>query len=168
MVVREIINVWITKYSTPKEIVTDGGKEFVNKLLNGICTELATIHKQTSPYHPECNASVEVFNRTMRQFIQAVIKPPFLEWENLLPALRISYNTSVSKATMATPFSLVFGMRPNMPFFDFEQQISYDESHTDILAELKMVRKIAKENNTLVSNTRSTMTRVSRLTNVHC
>ena len=126
VVARAIMDTWVTRYSTPKEIVTDGGKEFANELLNGMCQELQILHKQTSPYHPECNASVEVFNRTMRQFLQAAMEPPYLDWELLLPALRISYNTSISKATMASPFSLVFGMRPHMPFFDLESAISYD------------------------------------------
>lgn len=89
------------------------------------------MHKTTSPYHPECNASAEVFNRTMRQYIQAVIQPPYLDWEIYLPALRIAYNTSVSKATKKSPFSLVFGMDPKMPFFDFEPEFSYSEDRYD-------------------------------------
>ena len=147
VVAQAIYECWLTRYSTPKEIVTDGGKEFSNKLLKGICEKLSILHKQTSPYHPECNAAVEVFNRTMRQFLQATIAEPFVDWEPLLPALRISYNTSVSKATLATPFSLVFGMQPNMPFFDLETAISYDEEQPDLLKELQAVRKIAERNN---------------------
>ena len=147
VVAKAIYETWISRYSTPKVIVTDGGKEFANQILNGLCDHLGIVHKQTSPYHPECNAAVEVFNRTMRQFLQAAMEAPFLEWESLLPALRISYNTSVSKATKKTPFSLVFGMRPNMPFFDFEKVLTYDESHDDIIRELEAVRKLAEEQN---------------------
>ena len=147
VVSKAIYETWITRYSTPKEIVTDGGKEFCNKILDGLCDELKLLHKQTSPYHPECNAAVEVFNRTMRQFLQSAISAPYLDWEPLLPALRISYNTSVSKATLATPFSLVFGMRPNMPFFDLETAVSYDEGKQDLLQELRLVRKLAEDNN---------------------
>ena len=66
VVAKAIFETWISRYSTPREIVTDGGKEFANDLLNQICAELGTLHKQTSPYPPECNASAEVFNRTMR------------------------------------------------------------------------------------------------------
>lgn len=148
-VARAIMDMWVTRYSTPREIVTDGGKEFANKLLDSICVELGILHKQTSPYHPQCNAQVEVFNRTLRQFLQATVKPPFLDWENLLPALRIAYNTSVSKATKRTPFSLVFGMRPNFPFFDFENSLDYNEDKADILTELQYIREEARKANLL-------------------
>jgi hypothetical protein len=67
--------------------------------------------------------------------------------ELLLPALRISYNTSVSKATKKTPFSLVFGMRANMPFFDLEKSVDYDESGFDDLKILRQMREEAYENN---------------------
>ena len=52
VVARAIMETWITRYSTPKEIVTDVGKEFANNLLNAMCKELQILHKQTSPYHP--------------------------------------------------------------------------------------------------------------------
>ena len=85
----------------------------------------------------------------MRHYLQAAIEPPYTDWEHLLAPLRLAYNTSISKATKASPFSLVFGMRPHMPFFDFEAALSYDEKYPEILANLKMVRKKARENNLL-------------------
>ena len=38
-------------------------------------------------------------------------------------------------------------MQPNMPFFDLETAISYDEEQPDLLRELQAVRKIAEQNN---------------------
>ena len=106
-VAKTIMETWVTRYSTPKEIVTDGGKEFANELLNELCKELGILHKTTTPYHPQTNGAVEVFNRTMKHFLATAIEAPFTDWECLLPALRLCYNTSVSKATQMTPFSLV-------------------------------------------------------------
>ena len=146
-VAKAIMDTWITRYSTPKEIVTDGGKEFANKLLGALCQELGILHRQTTPYHPETNASAEVFNRTMKHYLAAALEQPYLDWEELLPALRICYNTSVSKATRATPFSLVYGMEANMPFFDLEKAISLDEKYPEMLAHLKAMRLKAAEVN---------------------
>ena len=146
-VAKAIMDVWITRYSTPAEILTDGGKEFANKLLDQLCMELSILHKQTSPYHPQCNAQVEVFNRTMKHYLQNALQAPYLDWEELLPALRICYNTSVSKATRKTPFSLLFGMKARMPVFDLEESISYDESGNDSLKMLRAMRRQAEECN---------------------
>ena len=84
-VAKVIVDTWVTYYSKPAEILTDGGKEFANKLLNSICLELGVLHKQTSPYHPQCNAQVEVFNRTMRHYLQNGLSSPYLDWEDLFP-----------------------------------------------------------------------------------
>ena len=146
-VARALYDTWITRYSTPTCIVSDNGKEFCNKLMKSLCEHLKIMHKTTSPYHPECNASAEVFNRTMRHYIQAVIQPPYLDWEIYLPALRISYNTSVSKATKFTPFEIVFGMEANMPFFDFPPSFSYDLDYDARLVALEKARREAEENN---------------------
>ena len=146
-VAKAIMDYWITRYSTPREIVTDGGKEFANQLLDAICVELGALHKVSSPYHPETNGCVEVFNRTMKNYLAAAIEPPYTEWEHLLPALRICYNTSVSKATMTTPFALTFGMEHQMPIFDLEKSLDYNEDRSEHLVNLQAMRKKAEELN---------------------
>ena len=116
-------------------------------MLDQLCMELGILHKQTSPYHPQCNAQVEVFNGTMKHYLQNALQAPYLDWEELLPALRICYNTSVSKATRKTPFSLLFGMKARMPIFDLEEGVTYDESGEDSLKMLQVMRQQAEECN---------------------
>ena len=146
-VAKTIMETWVTRYSTPKEIVTDGGKEFANELLNELCKELGILHKTTTPYHPQTNGAVEVFNRTMKHFLATAIEAPFTDWECLLPALRLCYNTSVSKATQMTPFSLVYGMEANMPFFDLEESVQVDGRKPEFLQRLAEMREKAREAN---------------------
>ena len=146
-VANALLDTWISRYSTPVCIVSDNGKEFCNKLMKCLSEMLKFVHKNTSPYHLECNASAEVFNRTMRHYIQAVIQPPYLDWELYLPALRISYNTSVSKATKFMPFEIMFGIKANMPFFDFPPSFSYDVDYSARLVALEKARRAAEENN---------------------
>jgi hypothetical protein len=40
-----------------------------------------------------------------------------LDWENFLPALMLSYNTSYHSTIATTPFELLFGEKPRMPSF---------------------------------------------------
>jgi hypothetical protein len=47
------------------QIHTDGGKEFVNKLSNELFMLLNIQHTKKTLAHPQCNAQVEVFNKTV-------------------------------------------------------------------------------------------------------
>jgi IS30 family transposase len=56
---------WFLKFSTHM----DGGKEFVNKLLAELFQLLNVSHTKMSLAHPQCNAQVEVFNKTVKKFL---------------------------------------------------------------------------------------------------
>ncbi len=53
-----------------------------------------------------------------------------LDWENFLPALMLSYDTSYHSTIATTPFELLFGEKPRMPSFpNLEiQRKNYGES----------------------------------------
>jgi hypothetical protein len=65
-------------------------------------------HTKTSLTHPQCNAQVEVFNKTVKKFLQSFVDDTTLNWETFLPALAISYNTSYHSTIATTPFELLF------------------------------------------------------------
>jgi transposase InsO family protein len=65
-VVKAIFEQWFCKFGIPAQIHTDRGKEFVNKLMSELCELLNVQHTKTTPYHPQCNAQVEVFNKTVK------------------------------------------------------------------------------------------------------
>jgi transposase InsO family protein len=60
-VAKAILEQWFYKFGIPAQIHTDGGKEFMNKLLVELCELLNVQHLKTTPYHPHCNSQVEVF-----------------------------------------------------------------------------------------------------------
>jgi transposase InsO family protein len=120
---------WFAKFGIPAQIHTDGGKEFANKLSAELFQLLNVQHTKTSPAHPQCNAQVEVFNKTVKKFLQSFIDDTTLNWETFLPALVISYNTSYHSTIATTPFELLFGEKARLPSFPNEdiQQIHYGE-----------------------------------------
>jgi hypothetical protein len=91
MVADAIYRDWFSKFGIPAQIHTDGGKEFVNKLSAELFQLLNIRHTKTSPVHPQCNAQVEVFNKTVKKFLQSFVDDTTLNWEAFLPALAISY-----------------------------------------------------------------------------
>jgi len=84
---------WFAKFGIPAKIHTDGAKEFVNKLSAELFQLLNVRHTKTSPAHPQCNAQVEVFNKTVKNFLQSFVDDTTLNWETFLPVLAINYST---------------------------------------------------------------------------
>ncbi len=72
MVADAIYRDWFAKFGIPAQIHTDGGKEFVNKLLAELFQLLNVRHTKTLPAHPQCNAQVEVFNKTVKKFLHGI------------------------------------------------------------------------------------------------
>jgi hypothetical protein len=67
MVAKAIFENWFCKFGIPAQIYTDGGKKIVNKLSAELFKLLNVQHSKMSPYHPQCNAQVEVFNKTVKK-----------------------------------------------------------------------------------------------------
>ncbi len=103
-----IYKYWFSKF---------GGKEFVNKLSEELFQLLNVKHTKNSPAHPQCNTQVEVFNKTVKKFLQSFVDDTTLNWETFLLALAISYNTSYHSTIATTPFELLLGKKPGYHHF---------------------------------------------------
>jgi hypothetical protein len=106
-----IFNLWICRYGIPSQILTDGGKEFCNKIFHTICEFLGVDKLKTTPAHPQCNAQAEVVNKTIKKYLAAMTENS-LEWEDLIPSLAFSYNTTKHRTTGMTPAELMLGYLP--------------------------------------------------------
>jgi transposase InsO family protein len=113
-------NRWICRYSCPVTIVSDGGREFVNKLNEDFMRLLEIEHVRTATYHPQTNASAESFNREIIRYLSLMMERADQDWEAWLPCLMFSYNSRVHEATKQSPFFLTYLHEPNLPFFELE------------------------------------------------
>ncbi len=144
---KAIFSKWFCKFGIPAQIHTDGGKEFVNKLSNELFTLLNVKHTKTTLAHPQCNAQVEVFNKTVNKYLASFMDDTTLDSENLLPALMLSYNTSYHSTITMTLFELLFGEKPRLPSFPNPdiQCLHYRESmsaeHYQLLQKIRFLAK---------------------------
>ena len=148
-VASEIFTKWICRFGAPIQIHSDGGKEFCNCLADELFQKLQIEHTRTSPAHPQCNAQVEVFNKTVAKYLSSFVNQQTLDWEQYLPMLMFSYNTSYHSTIMTTPFELLFGMKPRIPSFPHQdvQRVHYGESFaSERVQQLQKARQVALEN----------------------
>jgi hypothetical protein len=146
-VAKSIFSEWFCKFGIPAQIHTDSRKEFVNKLSNELFTLLNVSHTKTTPAHPQCNAQVEVFNKTVKKYLASLVDDTTLDLENFLPALMLSYNTSYHSTIATTPFELLFGEKPRMPSFpnpEIQRTYYRDLTSAERYQLLQKIRFLAK------------------------
>ncbi len=106
-------------------------------------------HSKTTPYHPQCNAQVEVFNKTVKKYLASYVDETTLKWDEFLPALMLAYNMSYHSTIVTTPFELLFGVRPRLPSLPTPeiQRVHYGKSFpAERLQMLQHARQIAQKN----------------------
>jgi len=82
-----IFKEWLCKYGIPAQIHTDAGKEFINKLAAEMMQLINVPHTKTSPAHPQCNAQVEVFNKTVKKYLASFVNDTALNYHSVtIPA----------------------------------------------------------------------------------
>jgi hypothetical protein len=134
-VAKAFFETWVCRYAMPKIILSDGGKEFCNKIMDDLNKELKIRHIKTSAYHPQTNASSERLNRTLISYLRSFManKQQSLEWTRWLPVAQLSYNTQVHSSTKFSPYFLVHFHDPVMP--QLHQQRDYMKYSTDWVSE---------------------------------
>jgi hypothetical protein len=112
--VTAIMKHWIGRHGCMHTIVSDQGKEFVNKIMAELCGKLHIGHQTTSAMHPQSNGLVERTNRTILSYLRKHLEGSN-DWVSQLSALQFSLNTAVHSSTGHSPFQLVYGRRPVIP-----------------------------------------------------
>ena len=149
-VCQEVFDKWICRFGVPIQIITDGGREFCNKLSTDLYNKLRISHNSTSPYHPQCNAQAEVANKHFQKYLAGMCENDTLHWEHLLPPMAFAYNTAVHSTTGLSPFFLTFGVQPNLPGL---VPSSLDESeNNNRLQALQRARDAAHNHSTGMAN----------------
>lgn len=101
--------------SYPKIIQSDNGKEFKNNEVKELMKNINIKFINTPTYMPQANASIERFNRTLKNLIaQNFTKNNNILWVDDLPLLISNYNNSYHSTIKDIPNRIHDGNRDNM------------------------------------------------------
>ncbi len=76
IVAKAIVDTWICRYSTPKVLVTNQGREFCSKLSDELFSRLGVERRRTSTYHPQTNSLAESFNWELIKIMTSMLDEP--------------------------------------------------------------------------------------------
>ena len=104
----------ICRHGSPKELLSDRGRNFIAETVEELCKRMSVHHKLSSPYHPQTNGLVERFNRTLCETL-AKISEQTNTWDKVLPSVLFAYQTVKYDITHYEPFYLVYGRMARLP-----------------------------------------------------
>ena len=128
-------------YSFPDFLHSDQGRNFESAIIKQLC-ELTGVEKtRTTPYHPEGNGQTERHNRTLLGMLSKCIDAETQnDWDEWLPIVQFSYNTSVHSSTGIQPFELQFGRSSRTLLDLFVSESKFSDRQVPVSECLKKIK----------------------------
>ena len=117
-IVRAFENSWVYTHGSPLYLLSDQGSNVDGDTVREFCETLGVEKRRSSPYHSQGNGFAERNIRSVREILRSTLLSRRMhesKWRKLLPALVFALNCSISKATQAVPYDVVFGRSPTLP-----------------------------------------------------
>lgn len=115
-VAKAIFEKFILIYGPMKQILTDRGTEYKNKLTKEICELMKIEHRTSTAYRHQTVGTIERNHRVLNEYIRAYLEDTSDEWEKQVDYFTFCYN--ISKNTnfnfKYSPYELIFGKNANM------------------------------------------------------
>ena len=65
-----VFNQIINRFGIPKELVTDHGSHFQNRMMKELASKLGYKKEHSSSYYPQVNGQVEAVNKSLKSILQ--------------------------------------------------------------------------------------------------
>ena len=74
----------LSRFGTPRAIISDGGSHLFNRLFKGLLEKYGVRHNVDTPYHPQTSGQVEVSNREIKQIFSKTVNASRMDWSRRL------------------------------------------------------------------------------------
>ena len=102
-------------FGVPECLLTDRGANLLSNLMSDVCRMLGTRKLNTTAYHPQCDATIERFNRTLKGMLRKHAARFGPQWDRYLPGVLWAYRNTPHSATGEKPSFLLFGIDCRSP-----------------------------------------------------
>jgi len=99
-------------HGVPEKIISDRDSRFVSVFWGELMARCQIKRALSSAWHPQSDGQTERTNRTLEQMLRVFIRTDETQWESLLPALELAYNSAPHASTKVSPFQTMIGENP--------------------------------------------------------
>ena len=70
----------LSRFGTPKTIISDRGSHFVNKVFDKLMSRYGIKHIMSLAYHPQTNGQAEISNREIKKILEKTVSSSGRDW----------------------------------------------------------------------------------------
>lgn len=110
-----------SRYSTPRVIISEGGKHLCNSLSDSILAKYGVKHRVATLYHLQISGQVEISNREFKKVIELMVNASRKHCSQKLDDALWAYSTAFKTPMDISPYQVVFGKACNL-LVEFEHR----------------------------------------------
>nr|GEX41969.1 reverse transcriptase domain-containing protein [Tanacetum cinerariifolium] len=114
-VVVKFLKSLISRFGTPKAIISDRGTHFCNDQFSRVMSKYGVTHRLSTAYHPQTSGQVEVTNRGLKRILERTIGENRALWSDELDDALWAFRTAIKTPIGCTPYRLVYRKSCHLP-----------------------------------------------------